>query len=237
MGIITKWLLTRITTLDKLMKRITNFRTYFIEICTMCIISQVTFAGQSALETPMYDGTDSSFMGSAINSFGTSEHASEGYVEKGFDHYSNNKLGKSMQKFNQAWLLNPDNAYVYLGFGLLLNKNEDSCQAYKMFKLANKKGLKENGFIADYAYTSSQCAVLKEENEKLELFNASNTLYELAIQTPNQRLLAYVYHSWAKSYFLQEDFIKSQAMIEKSKALGGTIDDSLVHALNGKNSH
>jgi tetratricopeptide (TPR) repeat protein len=219
------------------MKYDINFGKVFIKISILCIISQVTFADQSTLETPMYDGTDSSFMVSAINSFGTSDHASEGYVEKGFDHYSNNKLGKSMQKFNQAWLLNPENAYVYLGFGLLMNKKKESCQANKMFKLANKKGLKESGFLSDYAYTSSQCAVLKERNEKQELFNASNTLYQLAIQTPNQRLQAYVYHSWAKSYFLQEDFINSLAMIEKSKALGGSIDASLVQALKEKNSN
>jgi tetratricopeptide (TPR) repeat protein len=213
------------------MKHDINFVKVIIKIYILCIISLQTFAEESEQQVPMYDDTNSSFMAGAIKSFGTSEHASEGYVEKGFELYSNNNFAKSMQKFNQAWLLNPENAYVYLGFGLLLNKKEDSCQAYRMFNLANKKGLKENGFLADYAYTSSKCAVLKEGNEKQELFNTSNTLYETAIQTPNQRLQAYIYHSWAKSYFLQKDFNNSQSMVEKSKALGGTIDNSLLQAL------
>jgi hypothetical protein len=164
----------------------------------------------------------------AITTFGTREHASEGYTEKGFDHYSNNEFNKSMKRFNQAWLLNPENPYPYLGFALLININKQSCEAYQMFKIANEKGVNENGFLADYAYTTSQCAVTKDNSEKESLFKHANELHEQATQTPNQRLLAYVYHSWAKSYFLQENLDKTKEMIEASKSFGGKIDASLL---------
>ncbi|MBL1142332.1 MAG: hypothetical protein D8M62_09845 [Proteobacteria bacterium] len=177
---------------------------------------------------------DNEFIANATRTFGTREHASEGYVERGFNHYSNNKFDKSMSLFNQAWLLNPENPYVYLGFGLLLNKEERFCEAYEMFKLANKKGLIENGFLADYAYTTSQCAILKTESERQVLYTLSNNLHEMATQTSNKRLLAYIYHSWAKSWFLQENFVKTKEMIEQSKRLGGAIDDSLLKALREK---
>ena len=141
-----------------------------------------------------------------------------------------------MERFNQAWLLNPKNSYIYLGFGLLLNKNEQSCDAYKMFKLANEMGLNENGFLADYAYTSAQCALLNEKDEQQKLFNISNDLHKQASLTPNKSLRAYVYHSWAKSFFLQNNFIKSLEMIEQSKTLGGSIDNALVQALKNNDS-
>jgi len=208
---------------------------FFLTLSFLLVISVSSFAEPSELQVPMYDATDSSFIASAINSFGTSEHASEGYVERAFDNYSSNKFEKSMQKFNQAWLLNPDNAYVYLGFGLLLKKKEQTCPSYKMFKLANEKGLKEKGFLADYAYTTSQCALLKEEKEKQQLFIASNNLHQTATEIANERLLAYVYHSWAKSYVLQEDFAKAEEMVEKSRSFGGTINSSLLQALKSKN--
>ena len=177
---------------------------------------------------------DNLFIAQATRTFGTREHASEGYVERGFDLYSNNKLNESMERFNQAWLLDHENPYVYLGFGLLLNKDELSCEATTMFKLAHEKGLKESGFLADYATTSTQCALIKEKNKRTELFNVSNELHNQASQTPNKSLRAYVYHSWAKSYFFQEKFLTSQEMLELSRNLGGTIDTALLELIKEK---
>jgi predicted Zn-dependent protease len=219
--------------------KITNL---FIKASFFLIISTQVFADTKEQQLPMYGGTDrysnpefidkdKLFIAKATRTFGTREHASEGYVEHGFEHYSNNKFNKSMQRFNQAWLLNPDNPYVYLGFGLLLNKKEQSCEATTMFKSANEKGLKESGFLADYAYTSAQCALLKEKNEQQELFDVSNDLHNVASQTTNKPLRAYVYHSWARSYFLQNNFSKSKEMIELSKSLSGKIDPALLQSI------
>jgi tetratricopeptide (TPR) repeat protein len=206
------------------------------------VIPSPLYAEQATNQLPMYGGEnrndnpellakDNAFIEKAVRSFGTREHASEGYVERGFDHFSNNEFDKSMERFNQAWLLNEKNPYVYLGFGLILNNNNQSCEAYYMFKLANEQGLKEKGFLADYAYTSSQCAILKNNADKQNLFDISNNLYNQAIETSNNRLLAYVYHSWAKSYNLQKNYTKSREMIELSRDLGGIIDNSLLQSL------
>ena len=216
-----------------------------ILLITLTSVSLFLHAEQAVQELPMYAGADRSknpellardndLIAKATRTFGTREHASEGYVERGFDDFSNNEFKHSMERFNQAWLLNPENAYAYLGFGLLMNQENNSCEAYKMFKLANEKGLKENGFLADYAYTTTQCALLKENDDKKKLFNSSNELYETALQTSNKRLLAYIYHSWAKSYFLQKDIARSKEMVEQSKNLGGKIDSSLLNDLNSE---
>jgi len=169
-----------------------------------------------------------------MRSFGTRDHAAEGYVERGFDNYQSAEFDTAMHRFNQAWLLNPENPYVYLGFALLLNKQEHSCEAYDMFKLANEKGIKESGFLADYAHTTSQCATLNEAHEQLDLFTIANKLHQDATQTINERLRAYAYHSWAKSFFLQGDFNNSQRMLDEAKRLGATIDNTLVQALKEK---
>jgi hypothetical protein len=205
-----------------------------INLSFFLLLTQQSFA-EVTTQLPMYGGEDrnqhSELIAKATRTFGTREHASEGYVEHGFDHYSNNELDKSMNRFNQAWLLNPDNPYPYLGFALLMNKKEQPCEAYNMFKLANEKGLNESGFLADYAYTTSQCALLKEENEQQILFKLANKSHEAASQTSNKRLLAYVYHSWAKSYFIQNDLVKTKEMIEQSKNFGGKIDHDLLEAV------
>lgn len=207
--------------------------------------SNTLFAETEYQHLPMYGGQDrtqdeslieedKAFIADATRTFSTKELAAEGYVERGFDLYSQNKLDRSMWRFNQAWLLDKNNYYVYLGFGLLLNKKEHPCQATRMFKLANEKGLKENGFLADYAYTSTECALIKEEDERQQLFVLSNTLHEQATQTVNEPLRAYVYHSWGKSYFLQRNYEAARSMLEKSKQLGGSIDSSLARSLEKK---
>ncbi len=139
-----------------------------------------------------------------------------------------------MQRFNQAWLLDPNNPYTYLGFAILLNKDEKKCKAMIMFMQAHKKGLQESGFLADYAQTSSACALSKEKTQQAELFNDANDLHAQATQTPNKQIRAYAYQSWAKSYFLQDDFVNSQAMLEESKKLGGKIDTAFENSLNEK---
>jgi len=212
---------------------------------TLSLYFSSIYAGQLVQELPMYGEIDRSnnseflekdknLIATATRTFGTREHASQGYVERAFDHYSNNEFTKSMSYFNQAWLLDSENPYSYLGFGLLMNEKENSCEAYKMFKIANEKGLKENGFLADFALTTSQCALLKESDEKKNLVNKSNTLFEEALRTSNKKLLAYIYNSWAKSYFLHKDISKSKEMIEQSKLHGGKIDQSLLKNLNSE---
>jgi hypothetical protein len=192
------------------------------------------YGGEDRKNNPELSKKDNEFIVKATRSFSGREHAAEGYVERGFDMYSQNKSNKAMQRFNQAWLLNPNNPYAYLGFGLLLKDEKKSCKANAMFMQAHKKGLNESGFLADYAHTTTVCALTKENQLQKKLFSDTNDLYNLAIQTPNDALRAYVYHSWAKSYFLQKDFSNSLAMIEQSKKLGGKIDAALDQSLKEK---
>ena len=177
---------------------------------------------------------DNIFIVRAIRTFGTREHASEGYTEHGFNHYSENKLDKSMQRFNQAWLLNRDNQFVYLGFGLLLIKQNKLCEATEQFSIAREKGLDEGGFLADYAHTLTKCALLKNKDEQNNLFSYSNKLYEEAIKTHHNNVRAYAYHSWAKSYFLQNDYSNSLIMLNESIANGGKPDEQLAKLIKEK---
>lgn len=184
--------------------------------------------------TPELIEQDSVFMAKATNTFGTREHAAEGYIERGFYLYGEDKLIESMERFNQAWLLDKNNAYVYLGYGLIFKKNKQSCNAAKQFQLANEKGLEENGFIADYAYTLTECALTKEKVQQTDLFQRSNNLHKIAIKTPNKPLRAYVYHSWAKSFFLQGNYLTSQEMLKQSRILNGKKDATLEKSIQEK---
>lgn len=214
----------------------------FLKTSFFLIFTSSSLASTDSSLLPMYGGEDrknnvailkkdNEFIVKTTQSFSSREHAAEGYVERGFEMYSQKKFDKAMQRFNQAWLLNPDNAYVYLGYGLLYNNEKKSCKAVTMFMQAHKKGLNENGFLSDYAYTTTNCALTKEKQLQNELFSDANDLHKQSSRSPNKALQAYAYHSWAKSYFLQNDFSNSQKMLDQSKNLGGNTDVQFEQSL------
>ncbi len=217
----------------------------FIKTSLFLIFTSSSLASTDSSLLPMYGGEDrqnnsalikkdNEFIAKATRSFSSRVHAAEGYVERGFEMYSQNKFDKAMQRFNQAWLLNPNNAYIYLGYGLLYNNEKKPCMAVIMFIQAHKKGLKESGFLSDYATTTTNCALTKDNQLQKELFSDANDLYKQSSQSPNKALQAYAYHSWAKSYFLQNDFPNSQIMLEQSKNLGGKTDAQFEQSLKEK---
>ncbi len=214
----------------------------FLKISLFLLYTSSSLASTNSSLLPMYGGEDrknnpeflkkdNEFILKSTQSFSSREHAAEGYVERGFEMYSQGKFDDAMQRFNQAWLLNPDNAYIYLGYGLLYNNEKKPCMAVAMFMQAHKKGLNESGFLSDYAYTTTNCALTKENQLQKELFSDANDLHTQSSQSPNKALQAYAYHSWAKSYFLQNDFSNSQKMLEQSKSLGGNTDIQFEHSL------
>jgi|TARA_B110000238_G_C16045720_1_gene403812 hypothetical protein len=192
------------------------------------------YGGKNREKSSVIVEKDTRFITKAMKSFSSRKHAAEGYVERAFDMYSQNNFVDSMRRFNQAWLLDSKNAYIYLGYGLLYNNEKKSCKAMEMFMQAHKKGLIENGFLADYAYTITNCALTKDNQLQKILFNDANNLFHTASQTPNKRLKAFAYQAWAKSYFLQNDFINSQEMLKEAKKNDGTIDAEFENSLKEK---
>ena len=101
------------------------------------------YADTDRSQKPELIEQDNILIAKATHTFGTREHAAEGYVERGFNFYSEDKLIQSMEYFNQAWLLDNNNAYIYLGYGLIFKKNKQPCTATKQFQKANENIKKE----------------------------------------------------------------------------------------------
>ena len=81
-------------------------------------------------ELPMYGGmdraaaaelqaSDKKLIVDATQAFGSADKASKAWVSQGYRFYQADQLGMAMRRFNQAWLLNPDNPEVYTGLSLI----------------------------------------------------------------------------------------------------------------------
>lgn len=212
---------------------------YFILLIACLSITMPVFAQD---DQPMYGGMDRTgdkelaiqdarFIAEATNTFGTREHASIGYVDSGFEAHLKDKDKLAMQRFNEAWLLNPDNPYAYVGFGVLYKKQDQFCEAMQMFELAASKNLTDAGFLADYALIISQCASTGNNQSRGNLFAQATSIYQQAEETPNPRVLAYVYQSWAESSLLKNDIEHARLMVDEATALGATVKPELKDAI------
>ncbi len=198
-------------------------------------------------QVPMYGGMDRSripelkagddkLIADTTNHYGTREKASAAFVNNGFAYYQRDDLANAMRRFNQAWLLNPQNPEVYAGFGSVLHDQGKNCEAMQMMEKAialNPPAFQ--GIFPDAARLIALCAVSDKSltsEPKLKLFERSESLYKKAEEIePNKR---YVYGSWATAYYWRGQYSDAWAMVAKERAAGGTPNEKFLGLLREK---
>ena len=98
----------------------------------------------STNEIPMYGGIEftpeqkeinEKFIQGVVKQYGSREAAADESVRCGW-HYYNEKhdLKTAMKRFNQAWLLDPNNAGAFFGFGFLMAEKGKEDEAITYYK-------------------------------------------------------------------------------------------------------
>lgn len=198
-------------------------------------------------QVPMYGGMDRSsisqlkaadekLISDTTTHYGSREKASAAFVNNGFIYYQKNDLANATRRFNQAWLLDPNNPEVYWGFGSILNDQGKNCEAMKMIdKALNLNPPSSQGIFPDAGRMTALCAAgdtsLSAE-EKSKLLLRSESLYQEAEKIePNK---GYLYASWATAYYWRGQYREAWAMVAKSRAVGGTLPEKFLALLRAK---
>lgn len=196
-------------------------------------------------EAPMYGGIDRSqvpelvsadqeFISAVTKEFGSREKSSQLWVEQGFKFYNQDRLGMAMRRFNQAWLLNPENAEVFAGFGSVLHDQGKYCEAMQMMdKALSLAPPSYQGIYTDAARVMTLCAVSDEvisEQKQSRLIAESEALYQKAEKSESNK--AYTYGSWATAYYWRGDYSEAWKMINKQRAEGGTPANRFIQLLS-----
>ncbi len=184
-------------------------------------------------EMPMYGGQDRSepalkaadekLIADATSSFGSPARAAQAWVEQGFRFYQADKLGMATRRFNQAWLMNPENAEVYTGFAAVLHDQGKYCDAMKMMEKAlSLKPPSFQGIYADAGRIAARCAAADKTlsgPERAAMIARSDALYRNgeAVE-PNK---AYLYNSWATAYYWNGQYADAWTMVAKARRAGG----------------
>jgi Tfp pilus assembly protein PilF len=198
-------------------------------------------------EVPMYGGIDRSkfpelieadeqFISGVTEAFGSREKASQLWVEQGFKFYNEDKLGMAMRRFNQAWLLNPENSEVFAGFGSVLHDQGKYCEAMQvMEKSLSLDPPSYQGIYTDAARIFTLCAVSNDidtEEEKSILISRSEALYKEAEKLEWNK--AYTYGSWATAYFWRGDYADAWLMVAKQREAGGIPGKHFIELLSSE---
>jgi Tfp pilus assembly protein PilF len=139
-----------------------NARYILITIAALLVILIGTSSviAQSFNEMPMYGGinknekmkkADADLIATIEKQGYSRQSGSQDAVSKGWFYFEKGDLSTAMKRFNQAWLLDPENGDVYHGFAVIVHKRDNAIsEAEKYFKMALSKSRVSVNAYVDY---------------------------------------------------------------------------------------
>ncbi len=135
--------------------------------CAATFIAAVAFALSPVAakdyppnEMPMYGGVtkdagmiqaDENFIAAALKLGYTRATGSDHAVKLGWEYFFKHDNAAAMRRFNQAWLLDPDNGNAFHGFALVvIDRDSDVASADSLFKQGIAKPRQLPGIYLDY---------------------------------------------------------------------------------------
>nr|MDJ0624340.1 tetratricopeptide repeat protein [Desulfocapsaceae bacterium] len=118
--------------------------------------------GQTINELPLYGGVektesqkkaDKKFVNAVIKSMGSGEKAARHFVKRGWEALSKGDSKTAIKRFNQAWLVFPENGKIYWGLALTQAQQGEFNLAIDLYEEADQLLSDNARFLADYGYT------------------------------------------------------------------------------------
>lgn len=167
-------------------------------------------------QLPMYGGhakteemknADADFIASIEKQGLSRAEGAKQMLKQGWAAWGKRDMATAMARFNQAWLLDPENGNVYHGFALVLALRDDpSSDVEGMFRLATSKPTVDAGVFVDYGH-------FLMTHKRLD---ASQVQLKKALQiSPAARNAS---SNMAFTYYLKNDFANACAWARKAES-------------------
>jgi tetratricopeptide (TPR) repeat protein len=193
------------------------------------------YGGMDRSAQPALKAADEKLIEGTTKHYGSRENASAAFVNNGFAYYNRDDLINAMRRFNQAWLLDPNNPQAYWGFGAVLHDQGKNCEAMKFFEKALSFGRFINGMYPDAARVISLCAVSDKSlssDDRTRLVDRADALYADAAERDQNK--GYVYASWATAYYWRGQYAEAWHMVKRARETGGGLPDQFMSLLRAK---
>jgi tetratricopeptide (TPR) repeat protein len=195
---------------------------------------------------PMYGGMDRAsdqaiktgdeeFIAQVTEAFGTRQNAAEIFVDTGFRHYYESNLSAAMRRFNQAWLIDPENPEVYWGFASIQYDIGANCSAMKMTEHALMLGYMNPEFLADAGMMHGLCPLGVDgfsNKQRDTYFDKSEALFEKAVSLASTN--PYIYDKWGQTLYWRGDYEGAWDRVFLVRETGGEPHPQFLEALKEK---
>ena len=184
------------------------------------------FAGDLPVNLiPMYGGpeivkldeqkkADEDFIKTVTKNSGSRQKASIEFAQEGWNQYKKGSLEDAMLRFNQSWLLNPDNHLPYWGFGsilLKLFKPEEAIIHYERSLSLIDSTTEKPSLLNDTAIAYWISSIL-HRSKTVELQAKAESLFQQAVLLDPKYSKAYI--SWIDFYIDNKKYSKAWEIVK-----------------------
>lgn len=188
-------------------------------------VDNLPMYGQPDVERPPYlRELDQHFIANAVKAFGSREKASREWYAQGEKYMRENNADFAMRRYNQSWLLDPNNYQPYWGFGRVLLNRKECNGAIRQFARARELVNNEPGkpaLLSDsgiaYGYCASITPPWEAETRKKYYENANRLFAESTRLSPS---FGVAWYRWSQVLLQQGRVQEAWDMAAKAEAAG-----------------
>ena len=186
-------------------------------------IDNIPMYGQPAIPRPEHlKKADEDFIKEAVAGLGTREAASKAWFAQGDEYMQKRNLDFAMRRYNQSWLLNPNNYQPYWGFGRVMlerGKFEEAIQHLEKAKDLVDDQYQKIALLVDLgtAYSVRAETVAKTSaTEGTRFFALANQTYSEALSLDPK--YGNGWRRWAMSLYEQGDYAQAWEKVKQARA-------------------
>ncbi len=182
-----------------------------------------------------YQEADRKLIEDMTKQSGSREQAAEKAIQLGWRYFYRGDRDTAMKRFNQAWLLSPENPDVFWGFGAVMGSRGKFDESIKLFEHSRALAPKTPRMLVDFAFSLIWKGVngSKSPAERAAAFaRAHGLLNEAEQMEPGYPL---VYANRAILCYYQADYAAAWRNVDQAQALEPrAVQEDFVRDLAGK---
>lgn len=187
-------------------------------------VDNIPMYGQPGIPPPAMARTaNAAFIKTASELHGGSrEAASKTWYAEGERYMRERNLDYAMRRYNQAWLLNPNNYQPYWGFARVLveiDRLDEAIQHFETAKTLCDDSYQKSALLADAGVAHSRAGNFQRANEHFQESTALDPKYENA------------WYAWSKSLYREGNYVEAWSKLKQAQALGANVSADYVRAL------
>lgn len=201
-------------------------------------IDNIPMYGQPDVQRPeMLKKADEDFIKEATKGFGSRKEASRAWHVQAEKFMNEGNFDYAMRRYNQSWLLDPQNYQPYWGFARILmeqNKFDEAIRHLEKSKSLIDDQYQKVALLSDIGAAYSHKAIsIENGNSKLQYFQTANQYF--AESTSLDQNYSESWRRWAYSLYEQGNYPETWEKIKKARSIGARpFPEAFINAINAK---